>query len=160
MTDEELIQRINSDDSFKSKMDAFMVQSLQNQAQTTKSFSHIGSSLQRQEGRLDRIDQTCTDINIKVAGNTTDIKNIKEANGDQWNEINKIKGSKAPDSPEVELTSKFFSFKGKGDALWKAVLAVAVAAVLARVYKDDFVQLLRDKSQPILEHSEGVGRTE
>jgi len=139
-TEEAMLARINRADGFASRMEAFMLESVSHQARAAKSFSNISSSLQRQEGRLDTLTDTCTAIKERIAVNATEIGNLKTVNSDQWTEINKVKNGARKDDDE-----KGFSFSARNVSAQDVVRVLMVIGVLwliLRGYHIDPVTLL------------------
>ena len=131
-----MLARINRADGFASRMEAFMLESVSQQARAAKSFSNISGSLQRQEGRLDTLTDTCTAIKERIATNAAEIGNIKETNSDQWTEIAKLRNGKG---------EKGFSFSARNVSAQDVVRVLMVIGVLwliLRGYHIDPVTLL------------------
>jgi hypothetical protein len=122
-------------------METFMIASVKHQAATETSFSNIGGALQRQEGRLDNIDQTTGTIKERLAVTENDIHSLKGEKERQWGVINAhltgqpvdpqtLEDALDPNISQLSLNRKGLKVSGPAAAWMARALGIAILLVI------------------------------
>lgn len=96
---EDVLRRLEGELDWKRRMDIFMQHTINHQYRTARSFSNLGSSLQRQQGQLDDIGKELKDVGKTIAVHETKILHLETENRDQWEAVNGVRFQRPSSEP-------------------------------------------------------------